>query len=54
MNEYGGIEVMLSFMIWKLLNRAVAFDENCPKELKAALENLLKDDRAWGSLWDGL
>ncbi|UKZ61690.1 uncharacterized protein TrAtP1_002946 [Trichoderma atroviride] len=53
-NKYGGLEVMPSFVIQKLLDKAVAFNENCPKDLKAALENLLKVDRARGSPWDDL
>lgn len=53
-NKYGGLEVMPSIVLQKLLDKAVAFNENCPEDLKAVLENLRKEDRARGILWDDL
>jgi hypothetical protein len=46
--------MMPSFVIQDMLDRAVAFDENCPKELKAAQEKLQKEDRARGSPYSQL
>lgn len=52
MSKYGGLEVMPGYSVQSLLDRAVAFDENCPNDLKAAQQNLRREDKARGGPWN--
>lgn len=43
---------MPGYSIQSFLDRAVAFDENCPNDLKAAQQNLRREDKARGGPWN--
>jgi hypothetical protein len=51
-NKYGGLEIMPGCVIQKLLDKAVASNEDHSQELKAAQKALQKMDEFRGGSWN--